>query len=69
MFTHEAGIHVDGLVKNSANYQGFDPALVGRSHRLVLGKHSGGRAVMAVMAGLGVAMDDTTESRSSFPLD
>ncbi len=62
-FTHEAGIHVDGLLKNPANYQGFDPALVGRSHRLVLGKHSGGRAVMAVMAGLGVAMDDTQARR------
>ena len=59
VFTHEAGIHVDGLLKNPANYQGFDPALVGRSHQLVLGKHSGQRAVRVVMAGLGIAMDDT----------
>jgi homocitrate synthase NifV len=26
-FTHEAGIHVDGLLKDPANYQGFDPRL------------------------------------------
>ena len=56
-FTNEAGIHVDGLLKDPANYQGFDPALVGRSHRLVLGKHSGQRAVQAIMRGLGCELD------------
>jgi homocitrate synthase NifV len=56
VFTHEAGIHLDGLLKNPANYQGFDPALVGRSHRLVLGKHSGTRAVQTVMTRLGVEL-------------
>ena len=59
-FTHEAGIHVDGLFKDPANYQGFDPRLVGRRHRVVLGKHSGARAVQQVMAGLGHALSDTS---------
>lgn len=63
VFTHEAGIHVDGLLKNPANYQGFDPALVGRSHRLVLGKHSGQRAVRVVMAGLGHPLDAAAARR------
>jgi homocitrate synthase NifV len=57
VFTHEAGIHVDGLLKDPRNYQGFDPAEVGREHRIVLGKHSGHRAVMAVYATLGIALD------------
>ncbi len=52
-FTHEAGIHVDGLLKHPDNYQGFDPQLVGRQHRLVLGKHSGKGGVQAVYAALG----------------
>ncbi|MBK9219981.1 MAG: homocitrate synthase [Pseudomonadota bacterium] len=52
-FTHESGIHVDGLLKDPANYQGFDPAIVGREHRVVLGKHSGTRAVRSVFAALG----------------
>jgi homocitrate synthase NifV len=52
-FTHEAGIHVDGLLKDPANYEGFDPREVGRKHRIVLGKHSGTRAVMTVLAELG----------------
>ena len=52
-FTHEAGIHVDGLLKHPDNYQGFDPQLVGREHRFVLGKHSGTSGVQAVYAALG----------------
>jgi len=47
------------LLKDPDNYQGFDPQLVGRSHRIVLGKHSGRRAVQLVMAEIGVALDDT----------
>jgi homocitrate synthase NifV len=57
VFTHEAGIHVDGLIKDPDNYQGFAPELVGRNHRLVLGKHSGSHAVQAVYGYLGVAVD------------
>ncbi len=58
VFTHEAGIHVDGLLKDPDNYQGFDPREVGRQHRVVLGKHSGTGAVKAVYARLGLALDD-----------
>ena len=59
-FTHEAGIHVDGLLKHPDNYQGFDPREVGQSHRIVLGKHSGSRGVIAVYARLGIPIDETT---------
>ena len=57
-FTHEARIHVDGLLKHPDNYQGFDPREVGQAHRIVLGKHSGPRAVQVVYAGLDVALDE-----------
>jgi len=57
-FTHEAGIHVDGLLKDKLNYQGVDPAMLGRKHELVLGKHSGTRAVKQVYAGLGIILGD-----------
>lgn len=63
VFTHEAGIHVDGLLKDPCNYQGFDPQLVGRRHRIVLGKHSGRRAVQRVMAELGVPLDESLAER------
>lgn len=58
VFTHEAGIHVDGLLKDPDNYQGLDPALLGRSHRLVLGKHSGRHALLHAYAQLGLALTD-----------
>ncbi|MBS0355758.1 MAG: homocitrate synthase [Proteobacteria bacterium] len=54
VFTHEAGIHVDGLLKDPANYQAIDPAEVGREHRMVLGKHSGSAGVIAAYARMGV---------------
>ena len=56
VFTHEAGIHVDGLLKDVRTYQGFDPAEVGRSHRIVLGKYSGSRAVTYVYDRLGISL-------------
>ena len=62
-FTHEAGIHVDGLTKDPRNYQGFDPAEVGREHRTLLGKHSGSRSVIDAYAGLGVNLS-TDEAES-----
>ena len=52
VFTHESGIHVDGLLKDRRTYQALDPALFGRDHRFVIGKHSGAAAVAASLAGL-----------------
>jgi len=60
VFTHEAGIHVDGLVKDAGNYQSFDPAEVGRRHRLVLGKHSGAASVVNACRELGLDVDAVT---------
>ena len=57
-FTHEAGIHVDGLLKHPDNYQSFDPSEVGQTHRIVLGKHSGSRAVQVVYAGLDIELNE-----------
>jgi len=45
VFSHESGIHVAGLLADPATYRGPDPAWFGRSHRIVLGKHSGARAL------------------------
>jgi homocitrate synthase NifV len=57
VFSHEAGIHVDGLLKDPNNYQGVDPALVGRNHQLVLGKHSGSQGVMYAYQQLGIVIN------------
>jgi homocitrate synthase NifV len=57
VFTHEAGIHTDGLLKDFRNYQGLDPLTLGRQHELVLGKHSGTHAVMHAYGLLGIELD------------
>ncbi|MDA8389374.1 MAG: homocitrate synthase [Gammaproteobacteria bacterium] len=56
VFTHEAGIHVDGLLKDVRTYQGVDPVDVGRTHCLVLGKHSGTAAIVRAYAQIGIAI-------------
>jgi len=56
VFTHEAGIHVDGLLKDARNYQGLDPSEVGREHRMVLGKHSGKHMLVKAYQDLGVEL-------------
>ncbi len=65
-FTHEAGIHVDGLLKHPDNYQGFDPREVGQAHRIVLGKHSGSRAVQVVYGDLGIDLAEA-EAQALLP--
>ncbi len=56
VFTHESGIHVDGLLKDPHNYQSIDPAEVGRVHKMVLGKHSGVSGLMLAYAELGLQL-------------
>ncbi len=44
-FTHEAGIHVHGLLADTATYEPISPERVGRKRRIVLGKHAGRASV------------------------
>jgi len=54
IFTHEAGIHVSGLLRDHRAYQALDPAELGRGHRLVLGKHSGLTSVLHACREIGL---------------
>jgi homocitrate synthase NifV len=58
VFTHEAGIHVDGLLKHRRTYEGLNPDELGRSHSLVLGKHSGAHLVRTRYRELGCELAD-----------
>ena len=57
IFTHESGIHVAGLLSDVRTYQGLDPALLGRQHKVVIGKHSGFAALRAICAAAGIELD------------
>ncbi|WP_028226453.1 homocitrate synthase [Paraburkholderia ferrariae] len=54
VFTHESGIHADGIAKHPATYESFDPAELGRQRSVVLGKHSGSQSVRQAYGALGV---------------
>jgi len=62
VFSHESGIHVDGLIKDRRNYESFDPAELGRSHRIVLGKHSGSAGLRAAFGRLDLQIADEAVS-------
>lgn len=62
-FAHEAGIHVDGVLKDPALYEPFDPDTVGGRRRVTVGKHSGRAAVRHLLALHGVQIDDTAAER------
>ncbi|MBI5892832.1 MAG: homocitrate synthase [Deltaproteobacteria bacterium] len=40
-FSHESGIHVDGVIKEPSCYEPFSPETVGASRQILIGKHSG----------------------------
>ncbi len=54
VFSHESGLHADGVLKNPANYEGFTPQEVGLSRHLVLGKHSGSQGLIHHLRELGI---------------
>jgi D-citramalate synthase len=52
-FTHESGIHAHGVLRNARTYEPVPPEMVGRTRRIVLGKHSGSASVEASLNELG----------------
>jgi D-citramalate synthase len=48
-FTHESGIHADGILKDPSTYEPLSPETVGRTRRIILGKHSGSASVQAAL--------------------
>ena len=58
MFAHESGIHADGAIKNPLNYEAFGPEEVGLQRQIVIGKHSGSRAIKTKFAEYGVELSN-----------
>ena len=68
-FSHEAGIHQDGMMKNKLTYEIMRPESVGRlSSSLVLGKHSGRHAFADRLKLLGIDLEriDVNEAFARF---
>jgi 2-isopropylmalate synthase len=56
-FAHEAGIHQDGVLKDAATYQIIDPAELGLTMTLPLGKHSGRHAFARACSDAGLELN------------
>jgi len=52
-FSHESGIHVAAVLEEAETYELFSPDLVGNKRRIVIGKHTGKKALQYVIAQLG----------------
>ncbi len=58
IFTCESGIHIDGLIKNSSNYEPFDPAEVSLKRKIIIGKKAGKNALRHKLSGLGLRVEE-----------
>lgn len=54
VFRHESGIHVDAVIEEPLTYEPFLPEMIGHHRKIVLGKHSGCRAVKAKLDECGI---------------
>jgi homocitrate synthase NifV len=54
VFSHESGLHTDGVLKNPTNYEGFPPEEVGLVRHIVAGKHSGTNGIVESYRQIGI---------------
>jgi 2-isopropylmalate synthase len=63
-FAHEAGIHQDGLLKDTSTYQIIEPKELGLAMTLPLGKHSGRHAFARACSDAGLQLDEELLSQA-----
>jgi len=63
VFSHQSGIHVDGLLKDPRTYEAWPPESFGATRRIRFGKHSGAAALrhLAALKGAEVAEAEARE--------
>jgi homocitrate synthase NifV len=64
VFTHESGIHCDGMFKDHHTYEPFSADILGRNSEFVMGKHSGTALLLQVLRKMGV--DDNCHIDNDF---
>ena len=58
MFAHESGIHADGVLKEASTYEVFAPEEVGLQRQIVIGKHSGSKALLMKFSEYGIQLSE-----------
>jgi 2-isopropylmalate synthase len=57
-FTHESGLHQDGIAKDPSTYEAFAPHHVGAERSIAIGRHSGRAGLRLRLSELGIAVPD-----------
>ncbi len=52
-FTHESGIHVAAVLEEPRTYELYSPEMVGSSRRIIIGKHTGAKALKYITRKMG----------------
>jgi methanogen homocitrate synthase len=57
-FSHESGIHVCAILEEPRTYELFSPEMVGGQRRLIVGKHTGIKALKGIVKSMGYDLSD-----------
>ncbi|MBN2816551.1 MAG: homocitrate synthase [Campylobacterales bacterium] len=60
IFSHESGVHADGMMKNGSAYEPFDASEVGCIREFPIGKHSGTGTILYHLQNLGIQVEKHT---------
>ena len=58
IFNVESGIHVDGIEKDPKTFEPYDPIEIGRKRNIIIGKHSGIKAIKIKLQELNIPYKD-----------
>ncbi|MBN2110889.1 MAG: homoaconitate hydratase [Methanosarcinaceae archaeon] len=56
-FSHESGIHVCAILEEPRTYELFSPEMVGGERHLIVGKHTGTKALRGILKSMGYELD------------
>jgi isopropylmalate/homocitrate/citramalate synthase len=62
-FTHEAGIHAHGILRERRTYEVVDPAVLNRKTHFLIGKHTGDALLQEKLKELGIKRDQAARGR------
>lgn len=63
VFSHESGIHIHGMLKDNHTYEVYNPEIVGRNRKMVMGKHAGKHLIRHILLENGYdVLDDIADT-------
>ncbi|OGH95598.1 MAG: citramalate synthase [Candidatus Melainabacteria bacterium GWA2_34_9] len=60
-FTHKAGVHASGVMKNSSTYEHIDPETVGNARKILISDQAGTASIKEKISGINLGIDLTND--------